>query len=686
MKNLWVDNETVGLDHLSLLVYQSRLIGSNGSLVLWGGPNTSIKTTGQDFRSLTRRILLVKGSGTDLKYIDKSGFSSLLMDEIVELMDRDDMSDESMVDYINHCMVKSDAPRPSIETLLHAFLPYTSVVHSHPDAILSITNNNDPVALINSIFDGSVIPVSYHRPGFKLSKEVATEVQKKPAAEGVILINHGLVTWGDTPKQAYNNHIRLVSKAEKAISIRRKAASMSSQQLDKYVDPRIRKQIASAISPIIRGTLSEKERMLLRFEDSKDVMRFVNSSAMGYLTSIGAATPDHLLNTKNIPAVLGNPSVLELSEAKKMTKQSLYEYAENYANWFKNHDQDLDNMANPFPRVILMPGIGMWTTGKNSKSARIASDIYKHTISIMSGASVLGQYSSLTSEEVFRAEYWPLELYKQSLAPKERELSRKVVLITGAASGIGKEIAIKFALEGAHVMITDIDMGKLNSVATEIQTLCGEDTVRQSKMDVTKEFDVQRVFQNTVLAFGGLDILVSNAGIAQTGAIENLHLADWERSLSINTTGHFLVAKEALGILREQGIGGSLIFIGTKNVPAPGQDFGAYSASKAAEAQLARVIAIENGQYGIRSNMINPDAIFQDSGLWSTKIREERAHAHGIEVKDIEAFYSQRNLLKTSVTSRDVAEAALYLAGDRSIKTTGAMIPVDGGVREAFPR
>lgn len=328
----------------------------------------------------------------------------------------------------------------------------------------------------------------------------------------------------------------------------------------------------------------------------------------------------------------------------------------------------------------------MWTTGKDARAARITADIYRHTIGILEGSQSLDNYVSLSPGEAYRAEYWPLELYKQSLAPPEKELSRRVVLVTGAASGIGRAIALRFAHEGAHVVVTDVQLAGATKVAQEMAAGYGEERVLCCKLDVSNEEDVQAAFQATRLAFGGLDILVSNAGVAHTSPLDKLSLSDWQASLAVNATGHFLVAREAVGLLKEQRLGGSLVFISTKNVPAPGGDFGAYSAAKAAEAQLARVLAIENGQYRIRSNMINPDAIFQGSNLWSPRIREERAQAHGIPVEQVEEFYQQRTLLKTAVTAEDVAEAALFLAGDRSLKTTGSMLPVDGGVREAFPR
>jgi NAD(P)-dependent dehydrogenase (short-subunit alcohol dehydrogenase family) len=304
----------------------------------------------------------------------------------------------------------------------------------------------------------------------------------------------------------------------------------------------------------------------------------------------------------------------------------------------------------------------------------------------MSAALAVSEYTSLTARDAFEAEYWPMELYKLSLAPTEKELARRVALVTGGAHGIGRAIALRLASEGAHVVVTDVDEEGAQAVAQELQVAHGDGRAIACLMDVTSEAEVAGAFRQLRLAYGGLDVLVSNAGIAPVGAIDELSLRDWQRALDINTTGHFLVAREAVKLMKEQGTGGSMVFIGTKNVPSPGGGFGAYSASKAAEVQLARVLAIENGEHGIRSNVVNPDAIFEGSALWSPELREQRARAHGISVDGLEDFYRQRNLLKERISAEDVAETVLFLAGDRSAKTTGAMIPVDGGLRDAFPR
>ena len=404
------------------------------------------------------------------------------------------------------------------------------------------------------------------------------------------------------------------------------------------------------------------------------------------LSGIGPATPDHLIQTKRKPQWVDTTDPEDVPALLDALRRGAEQYAEEYSEWYREHSTGGEPMLDPYPRVVLVPGVGMWTTGRDSRAALITGDIYHHTIGVMRAAQSVSEYTSLTARDAYEAEYWPLELYKLTLASPERDLARRVALVTGGARGIGRAIALRLAAEGAHVAVADIEQEAAHSLAEELNATHGQGRAMACAMDVTSEREVAEAFRQVRLAYGGLDVLVSNAGIAPVGAIDELSLSDWQRALDINTTGHFLVAREAVRLMREQAIGGSLVFIGTKNVTSPGKDFGAYSASKAAEVQLARVLAIENGEFGIRCNVVNPDAIFQGSNLWSVELREQRAQAHGISVDDLEDFYRGRNLLKERITAEDVAEVVLFLAGDRSAKTTGSMIAVDGGLRDAFPR
>ena len=683
-----MEEEAAGLSDLNLLVYQSRLIGAEPALVLWGGGNTSLKINRTDFRDQDTKAMLVKGSGSDMKTVRPTDFPAVRLDDVLPLFERAEMSDEDMVAYLERCLMDPGTSRPSIETLLHGFLPQTSVVHSHADAILSLTNSRNPHQLLTQVFGNDLVAVPYRRPGFLLSKEVALAALSRPGVKGVVLMNHGLVTWASTPRVSYDTHIELVTQAEEYLHSRSQGRVAFGGVRFTALEQDERRRVAAAVAPTLRSLLGPQggRRSLLRFDDCDEILTFVNSKKALALAEAGAATPDHLLSTKQRPLMVevGNPSYV--GDLRRALEQGVEEYRRDYGDWFRAHADGSAEMRDATPRVVLVPGLGMWISGPDAGSLSVVSDIYHHTVSIMAGASAVDEYTSLSAKDAYDAEYWSLELYKMTLLPAERELSRRVALVTGAARGIGKAIARRLAAEGAHVVLSDIDRDGVEHAAEEINVEFGAGRCLAVALDVTSPEQVADAFRETLLAFGGVDILVSNAGIAPTGTLDQLSLSDWQRSLDVNATGHLLVAQETVRILREQGLGGSLIFVATKNVTAPGRGFGAYSAAKAAEAQLARVLAIENGSYGIRCNIINPDAVFQDSGLWSQEVREERAESHGIPVSELEEFYRKRNLLQTFVAPGDVAEAALYLAGDRSAKTTGCIITVDGGVPEAFPR
>ncbi len=686
MDSRWSDEEARGLGGLEELVYLSRLIGADEGLVVWGGGNTSIKTSQPDFRGRDTRTLLIKSSGSDLKTAGTRDFVGLRLGDIEPLFELESMSDEEMVAYLEHCALDSGGRRPSIETLLHSFIPAPVVAHSHADAVIALTNNPEAATVLREAYGDTVAVVPYIRPGFGLSKLVGTEVRRWPGIKGVVLANHGLFTWGDTAKACYDDHIELVSQAEDYARKRASGKRAFGVLKTPSLEAEKRHQVAADIAPTLRGEVSRKQLAVLRYDDSPHVLDMVGSERGREVAGVGPATPDHIIQTKRLPLWLENEHPGDVEGLLAGLPGAVEGYAEGYRRWHAAHASSGTPMLDPYPRVVLIPGIGMWTTGRDARAAVVTGDIYRHTIDVMRSAQGVGGYSSLSDKDAFEAEYWPLELYKLGLAPRGGELAGRVALVTGAAAGIGRAIALRLASEGAHVVVTDIDGEGAQAVASQVVAERGEGRGLGVTMNVTDQADVAEAFRRTVLAYGGLDILVSNAGIAPTGAMHEMSLSLWQRAFDVNTTGHFLVAQEAVRIMRQQGLGGNLVFVGTKNVPAPGGDFGAYSASKAAEVQLARVLAIENGGHGIRCNVINPDAIFEGSSLWSNEVREQRARAHNVGVDQLEDFYRQRNLLKQRVLAEDVAEAALFLASDRSAKTTGAMIPVDGGVREAFPR
>jgi rhamnulose-1-phosphate aldolase/alcohol dehydrogenase len=674
MNNRWAETPDNEIDQL---VYQSRLVGAEESLVLWGGGNNSVKSQSTDLLGTAIPVMYIKSSGSDMKTIVPKEFPAVRLDYIEPLRTRDgEMSDQEMVDYLARCLVDPTSRRPSIETLLHAFLPARAVLHTHADAILALTNTLGRETTVRECFGDSVITVPYLRPGFRLSRDVADAFASKPDAEGLVLMNHGLITWGETAREAYEKHVALVSRAEEYLAGVGSRGSGVVTKTASSPTPDTRLPTPELLAPVIRGALGATRSVILEFDCSEDVLRFLARDDAKRITQIGPATPDHLLYTKRFPLFL---------EAGDDVSKALGEYVERYKAHYENYPSEFA-MLDAHPRVVLVPGAGMWTAGKDARAARIVRDIYRHTMRIIESAEGAGGYETLNDEDAFHAEYWPLELYKLTLLPKEKELAGKVAIITGAASGIGRACAERFAEEGAHVVVTDVDVALAEEVAKGIVAKHGLRRAIALRLDVSSEDDVERAYAETIAAYGGVDIIVSNAGISSFGSLDVLPAADWDRAFAVNARGHFLVARAALRIMKQQKTGGSIVFNASKNVTAPGKEFGAYSVSKAAEAQLCRIVALEGGEFGIRANMLNPDAIFGGSRFWSDEMRSMRATAYGIASENLPDFYRNRTLLKTEVTADDVAEAALFLAGPRSAKTTGAMIPVDGGVKEAFPR
>jgi rhamnulose-1-phosphate aldolase/alcohol dehydrogenase len=694
MLSRWDEADARGLEGLDELVYRSRLIGAEPGLVLWGGGNTSAKLLETDFRGRETLVLRIKGSGSDLRTIEPRHFPGVRLEDVLPLRQRQAMTDEEMVDYLVRCLIDPASPRPSIETLLHAFLPHPHVDHSHADAILSLTNNREGKKHARAVFGDEMIWIPYRRPGFELSSQVADEAARHPKARAVILEKHGLITWGDSAKDSYETHVEMNTRAEEYITERAGGRQVFGPAQVPPLPPEQRRGAALALMPILRGALArEGRRPLLRFDDGEDLLEFLASEQAPALSQVGPATPDHLMNTRLLPMVLPPPAlsttagrpVLEGAYAGAVAA-AVQRYAASYRDFYDKYRGGDEAMQEPTPRVVLVRGVGMVTAGRDARAARVSADIYHHTVGVMAGAQALAPYTSLAPREAFDVEYWPLELYRQSLLPPERDLARRVAVVTGAAGGIGAAIARRFAEEGAHVVVADLDAGRGEAVAQEIRSRHGEERAIFAPLDITREDQVRAALERTVLQYGGIDILVNNAGIARPSPIEELDREGWERSLAVNATGHFLMTREALPILRQQQAGGCVLFVGSKNVMAPGKEFAAYSASKAAQTQLARVLALEAAAYGVRVNILSPDAVFRDSGLWSEEVRRERAQAHGIRPEEIQAYYRDRNLLRIEVRAEDVAEAALFLASERASRTTGCTLTIDGGVREAFPR
>ena len=686
MRSRWSDVETRDLSELDALVYASRLIGAETSLVVWGGGNTSIKTTECDHRDRPVDVLRVKGSGSDLKSIQRRDFPGVRMDDIRALLERQEMDDQAMVSYLARALQEPGGPRPSIETLLHGFVESRCVVHTHADAIVSLTNNDRAADTLEGVYGKDVIALDYRRPGFGISREVAEAIAGRSDARALVLAQHGTITWGATVREAYEATIELITRAEEAIAERKRGRRAFGGPRVAILPAAERRALALHIAPRLRGRLSRPRRQILGFDDDARVTEFVSSVEAPAVSQIGPATPDHTIYTKRLPCFVGLERADDAPGVVAAIERSLAAFERDYTAYVDAHRGPGVELIDALPRVVLVPGLGMFTIGRDRRTTGIVSDIYHHTIDVIGNATAFGGYVSLTAKDAFDVEYWPLELYKLTLAPPDKELARRIALVTGGASGIGRAVARRLATEGAHVLVGDVDEAGAKKTAEEIIAAVGAGRALGLAMDVTNEASIRAAFEAAVLTWGGLDILVSNAGIAHSAPVAEMSIADWERSFAVNSTGHFLVAREAMRVMIAQGIGGALVFVATKNVMAPGKDFAAYSAAKAAEVQLAKVLALEGAPHGIRSNIVNPDAVFQDSRLWSDDVRRQRAQAQGITVDQLEDFYRKRNLLGARILPEDVAEAVLFLASDRSAKTTGCTITVDGGVREAFPR
>lgn len=688
IRSLWDRDQA---DHLQSgleeLVYRSNLIGADRRVCNWGGGNTSTKTKETDFRGRQIDVMWVKGSGSDLATMKAQQFTGLRLQDVMPLLEREEMPDEEMVAYLAHCMIDSKHPRPSIETLLHAFLPFAHVDHTHPDAIISICCADNGQEVAREIFGDRFVWVPYVRPGFTLSKMIAEGVARNPHAELVLMEKHGLVTWGETSEACYAKTIAIIAEAEAYIEARIQEEQIFGGAIYESLPVVERKDILAQIMPLIRGAVSGQKRMILTYDDAEDILQFVNSRDARTLSQIGAACPDHLVHTKMVPLIVDwDPATRDVDVLKEQIREGIARFQVEYQAYFERHHSEGDQISETAPRVILVPGIGMINTGKNWSNSKVSGALYHRAIAVMRGATALGTFVSLHEHESFLVEYWPLELYKLTLAPPEAEFSRQVVLVTGGAGGIGSETCRSFVAEGAHVVVADLNIEGANQVADEINARYGEGRAIAVKMDVTREDQVAAAMKEAALAYGGIDVLVNNAGLATSSPFDETTLKEWELNLSVLGTGYFLVAREAFKQMKEQGIGGSMVFVGSKNSVYAGKNVTAYSSVKALEVHLARCIAAEGGEYGIRVNSILPDAILQGSAIWNSNWRNERAAAYGIEPDELEEYYRKRTTLLVNIYPKDIAEGILFFASSRAEKTTGCMLTIDGGVPAAFTR
>lgn len=688
VQSLWNSSQaSEQINTLEQLVYRSNLIGTDRSVCNWGGGNTSAKTTIQDFRGREVEVMYVKGSGSDLATMKAHNFTGLRMEDIHPLFEREDMSDEDMVAYLANCMIDAKHPRASIETLLHAFLPFKHVDHTHPDAIISLCCAHNGKEIAKEIFGDRFVWVPYIRPGFKLSKMIAQGVLDHPQAELVLMEKHGLVTWGDTSGTAYAKTIEIIQEAESYIKARQEEKQPFGGAKYKALTPDERRTIASHVMPSIRGAVSDEKKMILTFDDAEDVLEFVNGREAAALSQVGAACPDHLVHTKMKPLFVDwTPDVEDTEGLKAKLAESIAAYKEQYQAYFERNRHEGDVRFEAAPRVILIPGVGMFNTGKSWSNAQVSGALYHRAIAVMQGATALGQFVSLSENESYNVEYWPLELYKLSLAPAEAEFSRKIAFITGGAGGIGSATARRLVEEGAHVVLADLNLEGAQKVVAEINSSYGQNRTIAVRVDVTQEDQIQAAYAETALNYGGVDIIVNNAGLATSSPFDATSLKEWNLNVNVLGTGYFLVAREAFKLMKEQTLGGSIVFVGSKNSVYAGKNVTAYSSVKALEAHLARCIAAEGGEYGIRVNTILPDAILQGSTIWNSNWRNERAAAYGIEPDQLEEHYRKRTTLLVNIYPQDIAEGIAFFASSKAEKTTGCMLTIDGGVPAAFTR
>ena len=687
---------------LAQLVARSRQLGADRSIANWGGGNTSAKAEEVDFRGRPARILWVKGSGSDLATVTEASFTGLYLEDVLPLLERERMSDSEMVDYLAHCFYEPGRPRPSIETLLHGFLPFPHVDHTHADATNYFACAEGGEAQARDCFGDELIWIPYRRPGFGLGREVALALRAKPDAKLVILAKHGLITWGDTDESCYASTMATIAQASEFVEARiaRAGRAVFGGFRVTTLSAEERRTIAAQVAPVLRGLVSEEKRQILRFEDGDDALTFANSQDAPRLTKIGAACPDHLVHTKPWPLLVDWMPGQDGEALAASLRAGVTAYVANYrryleANERQNLDPDAaapvyrasDAASDPHPRVILIPGVGMFTTGKDAMMADVSAQLYHRAIAVMRGAEACGGFISLSDAESYAVEYWPLEQYKLKMAPPEREFARHVVLVTGAAGGIGSATCRRVAQDGAHIVATDIDLAGAEQLAAYLNQHFGAGRAIAVKMDVTNEESVRAAFEQAALAFGGIDVIVNNAGLASSASITETSLAQWNKNWNVLATGYFLVSREGFRFLQAQARGGNLVFIASKNALVAGKNAAAYSTAKAAEAHLARCLAEEGGQFGIRVNTVNPDAVLAGSRIWDSSWRQERAATYGVAPDQLEEVYRKRTTLGVNILPEDIAEAVAFFASPtRSVKSTGNILNVDGGVAAAYPR
>ncbi len=691
LPNRWDDAAAARLAPEGLLLYRSNLLGSDPRITNYGGGNTSAKLRLPD--PLTDEavdVLWVKGSGGDLGTMKLDGFATLYMDRILALPARyrGPGDEDTIVGLYPHCTFNLNARAPSIDTPLHGLIDRPHVDHMHPDAVIAIAASKDSERLTRAIWGGAIGWLPWIRPGFELGLRLRQFVRENPDARGVVLEAHGLFTWGATSKACYENTIEVINGAIAWLAARNAGAPGLKGERVAALPVERRRAIAAALMPRIRGLISNTSPKVGHFDDSAAVLQFVGSQAFERLAAIGTSCPDHFLRTKIRPLVLPFDPARE-SEAQLIERlpAALEAYRNDYAAYYERCQRpNSPAMRDPNAVVYLIPGVGMISFAADKATARIAAEFYTNAINVMREAEGVSEYRGLPEQEAFDIEYWLLEEAKLQRMPKPKALAGRVALITGGAGGIGLASARRLIEEGACVVLCDIDRVALAEATDALRQGYGRDCAVGLWADVTDEATVAALYRDAAWHYGGLDLCVSNAGIASAAPIEDTSLELWKRNLDILATGYFLVAREAVRLMQAQALGGAIVFIGSKNALAASPGASAYCTAKAAELHLARCLALEGAAHGIRVNVVNPDAVLRGSRIWQGEWAEQRAKQNKTTTDELEAVYRERSLLKRSVYPEDVAEAVAFFATERSGKSTGNILNVDAGNAGAFTR
>jgi rhamnose utilization protein RhaD (predicted bifunctional aldolase and dehydrogenase)/NAD(P)-dependent dehydrogenase (short-subunit alcohol dehydrogenase family) len=702
MQNRWRDDEAKQFiakyagefgEDLALRVYSSQLLGADESLVLHGGGNTSVKSSHVNLLGQQVSAIYIKASGRDMALIEPDGFPGLELDHLRKLRALPSLSDERMLEEMLTHLLRAGAPAPSVETLVHAFLPHKFIDHTHSDAILTLTNQPNGAELVRQALGEDVIVLPYVRPGFMLAQAVAAAHDTNPRARGMVWIKHGIMTWAETARQSYDAMIEFVSRAEDFIAARTaRVAAPAAVTSEETALARV-----AMVAPILRGLLAERSadadhpyrRVILEPLVTREVLDFADSARGRDIAATPPLTSDHLIRTKAFPLWVETPDYDDDSKLREQLQAAVERNSAEYAAYVERHLREIPKglgRFDPLPRVIFLPGLGALCAGKNAKAAGIARDITAHTVAVKTRVAAMGSYEGLPEDELFEMEYHTYQHAK--LGPGgEPPLARQVALITGAAGAIGSAIAEGLLEQGCHVALTDLAEDALTSLVRDLESrFPGQ--VMGTGLDVTSPASVTAAFENVIRTWGGVDLVIANAGLAMVSSLTEMKLEAFQRIERVNVEGTLNVISEAGRHFKLQGTGGDIILVSTKNVFAPGAQFGAYSATKAAAHQLARIASLELASADVRVNMVAPDAVFshgdRKSGLWA-EVGPDRMRARGLDERGLEDYYRQRNLLKTTVTARHVSNAVLFFA-TRQTPTTGATIPVDGGLPDATPR